>query len=133
LNPHGGEGGVLGLEEREKIIPVIEGLKRKGLLIEGPFSADTVFIQALNGRFDAIVAMYHDQGLIPLKLVAFEKAVNVTLNLPIIRTSCDHGCAFDIAGQNRADPSSMIEAIRLAARLAKSRMMSKKDRKGIKA
>jgi 4-phospho-D-threonate 3-dehydrogenase / 4-phospho-D-erythronate 3-dehydrogenase len=96
----------------------VEACRSRGVAIVGPLPADTVFVRAMRGEFDAVVACYHDQGLIPIKLVAFGKAVNVTLGLPIIRTSVDHGTAFDIAGQGIADPSSMIEAIGLAARLA---------------
>jgi 4-hydroxythreonine-4-phosphate dehydrogenase len=94
-------------------------MQRRGVNVDGPFPADTVFVRAMRGEFDAVVACYHDQGLIPVKLVAFGRAVNVTLGLPIVRTSVDHGTAFDIAGKDVADPSSMIEAVKLAARLAK--------------
>ena len=118
LNPHAGEHGLMGHEEDEVLAPAVEACRARGVIIEGPLPADTVFVRAMRGEFDAVVACYHDQGLIPVKLVAFGKAVNVTLGLPIIRTSVDHGTAFDIAGQGVADPSSMIEAIRLAARLA---------------
>jgi 4-hydroxythreonine-4-phosphate dehydrogenase len=93
----------------------------RGIDVAGPFPADTIFVRAMRGEFDAVVACYHDQGLIPIKLVAFGRAVNVTLGLPIVRTSVDHGTAFDIAGQDIADPSSLIEAIKLAARLAQVR------------
>lgn len=118
LNPHAGEHGLMGHEEDEVLAPAVEACRARGVIIDGPLPADTVFVRAMRGEFDAVVACYHDQGLIPVKLVAFGKAVNVTLGLPIIRTSVDHGTAFDIAGQGVADPSSMIEAIRLAARLA---------------
>ncbi len=118
LNPHAGEGGVLGDEERDVLGPAVEACRADGLDVRGPFPADTVFVRATRGEFDAVVACYHDQGLIPVKLLAFGKAVNVTLGLPIIRTSVDHGTAFDIAGRNRADPGSLVEAILLAARLA---------------
>lgn len=118
LNPHAGEHGLMGHEEDEVLAPAVEACRARGVIIEGPLPADTVFVRAMRGEFDAVVACYHDQGLIPVKLVAFGRAVNVTLGLPIIRTSVDHGTAFDIAGQGVADPSSMIEAIRLAARLA---------------
>jgi len=118
LNPHAGEHGVIGKEDDDVIAPAIAALCAKGIHVVGPFPADTIFVRAMRGEFDAVIACYHDQGLIPIKLVAFGQAVNVTLGLPIVRTSVDHGTAFDIAGKNVADPSSMIEAIRLAARLA---------------
>ncbi len=118
LNPHAGEHGVIGREDDEVLVPAVAALRARGVLVDGPFPADTVFVRAMRGEFDAVVACYHDQGLIPIKLVAFGRAVNVTLGLPIVRTSVDHGTAFDIAGKGIADPSSLIEAIRLAARLA---------------
>jgi 4-hydroxythreonine-4-phosphate dehydrogenase len=118
LNPHAGEHGVIGTEDDDVIAPAVAALNAKGVNVAGPFPADTVFVRALRGEFDAVVACYHDQGLIPIKLVAFGQAVNVTLGLPIVRTSVDHGTAFDIAGKGVADPSSLIEAIRLATRLA---------------
>jgi 4-hydroxythreonine-4-phosphate dehydrogenase len=118
LNPHAGESGLLGDEEARVIIPVLEQARQRGIDITGPYPGDTVFVRAARGEFDAVVACYHDQGLIPVKLLAFGRAVNVTLGLPIVRTSVDHGTAFDIAGRNVADPSSMIEAVRLAAHLA---------------
>ena len=120
LNPHAGEGGVIGDEEREAIAPAVAACAADGIGVAGPFPADTLFVRAARGEFDAVIACYHDQGLIPIKLLAFGTAVNVTLGLPIIRTSVDHGTAFDIAGRNAADPGSMIEAVRLAARLAGS-------------
>jgi 4-hydroxythreonine-4-phosphate dehydrogenase len=118
INPHAGEDGLLGHEETDVLRPAIESAQKRGLRIDGPFPGDTVFGRAVRGEFDAVIACYHDQGLIPVKLLAFGRAVNVTLGLPIIRTSVDHGTAFDIAGKNMADPSSMIEATLLAARLA---------------
>ena len=118
LNPHAGEGGVLGDEEQRVIGPAIAACVRDGIGVSGPYPADTLFVRASRGEFDAVIACYHDQGLIPVKLLAFGKSVNVTLGLPIIRTSVDHGTAFDIAGRNAADPGSMVEAVRLAARLA---------------
>jgi len=118
LNPHAGEGGLLGKEEVERFLPVVAACRSDNIDIIGPLPADTVFVNAVRGQFDAVVACYHDQGLIPAKLVAFGQTVNVTLGLPIIRTSVDHGTAFDIAGQGVADSSSMIEAVLLAARLA---------------
>ena len=117
LNPHAGEGGVLGDEEERILRPAVEAARIRGVTIDGPFPGDTIFVRASRGEFDAVIACYHDQGLIPVKLLAFGRAVNVTLGLPFIRTSVDHGTAFDIAGQDRADPSSMIEALLLAARL----------------
>jgi 4-hydroxythreonine-4-phosphate dehydrogenase len=120
LNPHAGEGGVLGDEEQRVIEPAIAACVADGLRVSGPFPADTLFVRASRGEFDAVIACYHDQGLIPVKLLAFGKSVNVTLGLPIIRTSVDHGTAFDIAGRNAADPGSMIAAVMLAARLAAS-------------
>ena len=118
LNPHAGEDGLLGHEEATVLRPAIEAAQKRGLQVDGPFPGDTIFGRAVRGEFDAVIACYHDQGLIPVKLLAFGRAVNVTLGLPIIRTSVDHGTAFDIAGKNVADPSSMIEATLLAARLA---------------
>jgi len=118
LNPHAGEGGVLGFEEQRVLEPAIAACRRDGIAVSGPFPADTVFVRASRGEWDAVVACYHDQGLIPVKLLAFGRAVNVTLGLPIIRTSVDHGTAFDIAGRGIADHGSLVEAIRLAARLA---------------
>jgi 4-hydroxythreonine-4-phosphate dehydrogenase len=122
LNPHAGEHGLLGTEEDEVLLPAIAACAARGLDVRGPFPADTLFNRAMKGEFDAVIACYHDQGLIPIKLVAFGRAVNVTLGLPIIRTSVDHGTAFDIAGRGVADPSSLIEAVRLAARLAGARV-----------
>jgi 4-hydroxythreonine-4-phosphate dehydrogenase len=119
LNPHAGEEGLLGREEQEVLRPAVEAARARGVSIEGPFPGDTIFGRATRGEFDAVIACYHDQGLIPVKLLAFGRAVNVTLGLPIVRTSVDHGTAFDIAGAGVADPSSMIEAILLAARLSK--------------
>jgi len=118
LNPHAGEGGVLGFEEQRVLEPAIAACRRDGIAVSGPFPADTLFVRASRGEWDAVVACYHDQGLIPVKLLAFGRAVNVTLGLPIIRTSVDHGTAFDIAGRGIADHGSLVEAVRLAARLA---------------
>jgi 4-hydroxythreonine-4-phosphate dehydrogenase len=119
LNPHCGEGGEFGDEEPRLIEPAIAAARKKGFDAVGPLSGDTVFHQAVRGDFDAVVAMYHDQGLAPLKLAAFDNGVNWTLGLPFIRTSPDHGTAYDIAGKGVADPSSMIAAIRLAKQLAR--------------
>jgi 4-hydroxythreonine-4-phosphate dehydrogenase len=118
LNPHAGEHGLFGSEEDVAIRPAIEACRARGIDVDGPFPGDTVFVRARRGDFDVVVACYHDQGLIPVKLVAFGQAVNVTLGLPIVRTSVDHGTAFDIAGKGVADPESMIAAVLLAARLA---------------
>jgi 4-hydroxythreonine-4-phosphate dehydrogenase len=118
LNPHAGEHGLLGSEERSVLAPAVEAARQRGVSIDGPFPGDTVFVRASRGEFDAVIACYHDQGLIPVKLLAFGRAVNVTLGLPIVRTSVDHGTAFDIAGRGVADPSSLIAATLLAARLA---------------
>jgi 4-hydroxythreonine-4-phosphate dehydrogenase len=120
LNPHAGEHGLFGREEQCVIAPAIARCQASGIDVSGPFPADTLFVRARKGEFDVVVACYHDQGLIPVKLVAFGRAVNVTLGLPIIRTSVDHGTAFDIAGKGIADAESMIAAILLAARLARS-------------
>ncbi len=121
LNPHAGEEGVLGSEEQRVLTPAVTAARARGVQVAGPFPGDTIFVRASRGEFDAVIACYHDQGLIPVKLLAFGHAVNVTLGLPIIRTSVDHGTAFDIAGRNIADPTSMIEATLLAARLATAR------------
>ncbi|MBM3772967.1 MAG: 4-hydroxythreonine-4-phosphate dehydrogenase PdxA [Acidimicrobiia bacterium] len=118
LNPHAGEHGLFGHEERDVIEPAIAACRHRGVDVAGPFPADTIFLRATRGEFDVVVACYHDQGLIPVKLAAFGRAVNVTLGLPIVRTSVDHGTAFDIAGLGKADAGSMIAAVRLAARLA---------------
>jgi 4-hydroxythreonine-4-phosphate dehydrogenase len=118
LNPHAGEGGEFGDEEIKIISPTVLAVQKKGFDVVGPLSGDTVFHYALQGDFDAVVAMYHDQGLAPLKAVAFDTGVNWTLGLPFIRTSPDHGTAYDIAGKGIANPSSMIAAIRLAKQLA---------------
>lgn len=118
LNPHAGEDGLFGDEEQRVIEPAIQMARNAGINVEGPFSPDTLFTPRIRSRYDGIVVMYHDQGLIPLKMLAFDTAVNLTLGLPIVRTSPDHGTAFDIAGTNQADPGSMKEAIRLACQLA---------------
>jgi len=119
LNPHAGEGGLFGQREEERIIaPAVAVARARGLAIEGPLSPDTAFIPTIRARTDAYVCMYHDQGLIPLKALAFDSAINTTLGLPIVRTSVDHGTAFDIAWQGLANPASLYEAVRLAARLS---------------
>jgi 4-hydroxythreonine-4-phosphate dehydrogenase len=120
LNPHAGEHGLFGREEEMVIEPAVATCRAAGLNVSGPFPGDTVFVRAHRGEFDVVVACYHDQGLIPVKMLAFGQAVNVTLGLPIVRTSVDHGTAFDIAGKGIADPQSMIAAVLLAARLART-------------
>ena len=123
LNPHAGEGGLFGSEEQTIIAPAIAAARLDGMNVQGPFAPDTVFMRARNvlgkpGEFDVVVAMYHDQGLIPVKYLGVERGVNVTLGLPLVRTSPDHGTAFDIAGTGQADPSSLLAAIGMARRLA---------------
>ena len=118
LNPHAGEGGIFGSEEEKIIRPAVKEAVSRGFNVEGPIPPDVVFLKMHRGSYDAVVAMYHDQGHIPLKLLAFESGVNVSLGLPIIRTSVDHGTAFDIAGKGLADPGSLLEALRMAERLA---------------
>ncbi len=125
LNPHAGEGGLFGREEIDAIVPAIEAARAQGLLVSGPFAPDTVFMRARGaagkpGEFDVVIAMYHDQGLIPVKYLGVEKGVNVTLGLPLVRTSPDHGTAFEIAGTGQADASSLIEAVRTARRLCRA-------------
>jgi 4-hydroxythreonine-4-phosphate dehydrogenase len=117
LNPHAGESGIFGDEELQEIIPAVKEAQERGIPVTGPYPADSLFHRAYDGEFDIIVSMYHDQGLIPLKMIAFDRAVNVTVGLPIIRTSPDHGTAYDIAWKGIANPSSMIEAIKLAVRM----------------
>lgn len=119
LNPHAGEEGIFGDEERKVIIPAVEKAKKNGIQCDGPVSADTVYYKALKGVYDAVVAIYHDQGAIPLKLHAFETGVNITLGIPFVRTSPDHGTAYDIAGKGIADPHSMMEAIKMAVRMVR--------------
>ncbi len=121
LNPHAGEHGLFGDEDERVIRPAVGAAREKGIRCEGPAPADTVFLQALQGRYDLVVAMYHDQGHIPIKLIDFERTVNVSLGLPIIRTSVDHGTAFDIAGQGKANPENMKAALRLAVTMAENR------------
>ena len=118
LNPHAGEGGEMGTEEITTLAPAVREAQRRGIDVVGPVSADALFYYAYRGDYDAVVAMYHDQGLAPLKMVAFEQGINWTLGLPFIRTSPDHGTAYDIAGQGKANPSSMLAALRLAKTLA---------------
>ena len=118
INPHSGENGLFGSEEINEIIPAIRNMKKKGIRVEGPVPPDIVFLQALKGKYDIVVAMYHDQGHIPLKLLGFTSGVNVTVGLPFVRTSVDHGTAFEIAWLGEADEKSMVEAIKLAIRLS---------------
>lgn len=118
LNPHASEGGMFGHEEADEIIPAIEHCRALGIDVSGPYSPDTIFLRCFNGEFDAVVALYHDQATIPVKALSFNKAVNVTLGLPIIRTSVDHGTAYDIAGKGIAEHGSMLAAVKLAAELA---------------
>lgn len=127
LNPHAGEGGHFGREEIEVIAPVVSSLRAAGVDAHGPFAADTLFHQAWRGEYDAVVAMYHDQGLAPLKLIAFDTGVNWTLGLPFIRTSPDHGTAYDLVGRHAARPDSMLAALRLAVQLARRRTVQFTD------
>ncbi len=117
LNPHAGDGGMLGSQDQRVVRPAVRVLQRKGINVEGPIPADVIFHQARSGRYGGLVAMYHDQGLAPLKMIAFRDGVNLTLGLPFVRTAPDHGTAFDIAGRDQADHRSMTAAIRLAADL----------------
>lgn len=121
VNPHAGEGGLFGREDQDVVAPAVARLVDEGLDVTGPLPADTAFVRAARGEFDAVVAAYHDQGLVPVKLVAFGRAVNVTLGLPFVRTSVDHGTAFDIAASGTADPGSLLAAMALAASLCPSR------------
>jgi 4-hydroxythreonine-4-phosphate dehydrogenase len=129
LNPHAGEHGLFGREEMEVIAPAVQACRERRIDVSGPFPADTLFTRAARGEFDVVVACYHDQGLIPVKLLAFGRAVNVTIGLPIVRTSVDHGTAFDIAGRGVADAGSMMAAVRLAASLAAERLRRARGRR----
>src|SRR6185295_1980313 len=124
LNPHAGEGGALGEEDRSIVAPAVEQLRAEGIDARGPLPADTMCHEAARRSYDVALAMYHDQALIPIKTLAFDHAVNVTLGLPFVRTSPDHGTAFDIAGTGRASPASLIAALRLAARLTTAPAMA---------
>ncbi len=128
LNPHAGEQGLLGMEEKTIVSPAIEMAKQEGLNVSGPYPADTLFYKLQEGKFDAAVALYHDQALIPIKLVSFGTAVNITVGLPFIRTSVDHGTAFDIAGKGIANPGSLQEAVKLAAQMACHRVAIQYDK-----
>ncbi|MDB5886581.1 MAG: 4-hydroxythreonine-4-phosphate dehydrogenase PdxA [Polaromonas sp.] len=126
LNPHAGEGGLFGREELDTIVPALQAARNEGMDVHGPFAPDTVFMRARSrdgqpGEFDVVVAMYHDQGLIPVKYLGVEQGVNITLGLPLVRTSPDHGTAFDIAGRGQADPSSLLAAVRVARQMAGER------------
>jgi 4-hydroxythreonine-4-phosphate dehydrogenase len=120
LNPHAGEEGMFGREEAEIVLPAVQSAQKEVIDVYGPFPADTLFRRLSEGEFDVAVALYHDQALIPLKLLAFGRGVNVTVGIPIIRTSVDHGTAYDIAGKGEADPGSLIEAIRIAVQMARA-------------
>ncbi len=122
LNPHASDEGRFGDEEERIIRPAIVMAKNAGIDVEGPYPADTIFLQALEGKYDGVVAMYHDQGMIPIKLTAFDSSVNITLGLPFVRTSVDHGTAFDIAGKNVANPGSMKQAIKLAVQFVTNQL-----------
>lgn len=126
LNPHAGEGGMFGDEEETIIRPAVEDTQKAGFNVRGPYPPDTVFFKALHGAFDAVVCMYHDQGLIPFKLLHFADGVNVTIGLPIVRTSVDHGTAYDIAGQGKADPASLVAAVNMASSIVTHRNFGKK-------
>jgi 4-hydroxythreonine-4-phosphate dehydrogenase len=119
VNPHAGEHGLFGREDEDVLRPAVETLAGEGLVVAGPLPADTAFVRAAQGEFDAVVAAYHDQGLVPVKLLAFGKAVNLTLGLPFVRTSVDHGTAFDIAAAGTADPGSLLAAMALAVTLSR--------------
>jgi 4-hydroxythreonine-4-phosphate dehydrogenase len=124
LNPHGSDGGLLGNEEQEEIAPAVKIAQAEGMSVEGPIPADIIFHQAINGDFDAVLCMYHDQGHIPVKVYGFEESITANLGLPFVRTSVDHGTAFDIAGKGIADSLSMVEAIKLASNLASGSRLS---------
>ena len=124
LNPHGSDGGLLGDEENDEILPAVTQAKAEGMTVEGPIPADIIFHQAINDQYDAVLCMYHDQGHIPVKVYGFEESITANLGLPFVRTSVDHGTAFDIAGKGIADPLSMIEAIKLASTLISGSRLS---------
>jgi 4-hydroxythreonine-4-phosphate dehydrogenase len=124
LNPHGSDGGLLGNEEADEIAPAVAEARERGIDVTGPVPADSIFHQAIEGRYDAVLAMFHDQGHIPVKVYGFEESITANLGLPFVRTSVDHGTAFDIAGKGIASEVSMLESIRLAVSLAKGEGMS---------
>jgi 4-hydroxy-L-threonine phosphate dehydrogenase PdxA len=121
LNPHASEEGLFGSQEADEIIPALQDARARGLNVSGPLPPDTIFLRASRGEFDIVVAMYHDQGHIPMKLLAFDSGVNVSLGLPVIRTSVDHGTAFDIAGTGRASEASLLAAIEVAVQMVRAR------------
>ncbi len=125
LNPHSGDGGIFGDEETATIAPAIEAAQNENIRASGPFSADALFGRIREAQYDAVITMYHDQGMIPIKMASMDRAVNITLGLPIIRTSVDHGTAYDIAGQGTAKPASLLAALKVAATLAKSALVSR--------
>jgi 4-hydroxythreonine-4-phosphate dehydrogenase len=127
LNPHAGEHGLFGTEDQEFIRPAIDLCRQDGIQVDGPVSADTIFVLASRGSYDLVVAMYHDQGHIPMKLIDFERTVNISLGIPILRTSVDHGTAFDIAGQNKADAENMKAAMRMAVKMTVNRGAAVRD------
>jgi 4-hydroxythreonine-4-phosphate dehydrogenase len=131
LNPHAGEHGLFGNEETDRIAPAVAAAARAGIRIDGPHAPDTIFLMAARGAYDLVVAMYHDQGHIAMKLIDFDETVNVTLGIPILRTSVDHGTAFDIAGRNRANPRNMIAAMRMCAAMAVRRTRSPQPAEGV--
>lgn len=133
FNPHAGEHGLFGQEDSEKIVPAVKAAQSMGVLVDGPHAPDTIFIRALRGEYEMVVAMYHDQGHIAMKLIDFENTVNVTLGIPIIRTSVDHGTAFDIAGRNKADPQNMIAALKMGVAMAESKIAGSQMRSGRKS
>jgi 4-hydroxythreonine-4-phosphate dehydrogenase len=122
LNPHAGEGGLFGTEERDVMRPAVEALRAEGIDVSGPYPADSLFVRASRGEFDAVIAGYHDQGLIPVKLLAFGHAVNVTIGLPFVRTSVDHGTGFDIVEKGTAEGKSLVEAMKVAVDLVSHRV-----------
>ena len=124
LNPHGGEGGLFGSEEIEQIIPAVKEAQNLGIDARGPFPADSIFVRAIGGEFDVVLAMYHDQGHIPVKVHGFENSISVALGLPFVRTSVDHGTAFDIAGKGIANCQSLEEAIKMAVSLIEGRVLN---------
>jgi 4-hydroxythreonine-4-phosphate dehydrogenase len=121
LNPHAGEGGLFGREEIDVLVPAVGDLRAEGIEVSGPYPADSLFVRAARGEFDAVIAGYHDQGLIPVKLAAFGHAVNVTIGLPFVRTSVDHGTGFDIVTRGVAEATSLVEAMKTAVALVASR------------
>ena len=130
LNPHAGEHGLFGDEDIANILPAIKTARALGILVDGPHASDTIFLRAARGEYDMVIAMYHDQGHIAMKLIDFEHTVNVSLGIPIIRTSVDHGTAFDIAGQNKANPENMRMAMKMATAMASRKLGSLNGKRG---